>query len=84
VLCQWALPQNRTFEYPTIGNNKMAYEESCEVGPRVGQAGTALWWLNSEICLKTKYHTLMAKLHYQKSRVVRVTRVTMVTTNGKR
>jgi hypothetical protein len=31
VLWQWGLPQNRTFEYPAIGDNKMTDEESREV-----------------------------------------------------
>lgn len=32
-LCHWALPQSRTFEFSSIGNNKMADEETCKVGP---------------------------------------------------
>jgi hypothetical protein len=33
MLCQWWLPPNRTVKYPKISNNKIADEETCEVGP---------------------------------------------------
>jgi hypothetical protein len=37
VLCHWVLPQNRTFEYSTIGGIKTVDEEICEVGSTIFQ-----------------------------------------------
>jgi hypothetical protein len=31
VLCHWGVPNNRTFKHPTIGDNKIAYEEIRQV-----------------------------------------------------
>lgn len=40
VLCQKGLPQNHIVEYLKIDTNKIADEESCEVGLTKGE----LWW----------------------------------------
>lgn len=38
-LCHFVQTRNHTFEYPSIGDDKMVDEESCEVVQSGGQSG---------------------------------------------
>jgi hypothetical protein len=42
-LYHWGLPQNRTFEFRTIGNNKVADEENGEMETSLAAVGNCLF-----------------------------------------